>query len=149
MSEPILAEAIGTIDGVNTDFTTPSPYYPGTLFAYLNGLLVQQAGDEGPIELGANAVRMRDAPRPGDTLHFYYDTQPPTGGAILGPPTMLEAINLVPVIAGSLNLRPDIIGADDESATSYQPDMSSATPLVPEIDDSIDLRPEIISAEEV
>jgi hypothetical protein len=113
MSEPILAPAIGTIDGANTDFTTPSAYFPGTLFAYKNGLLIRAIDDDGPIEQGANMVRMKEAPLTGDTLHFYYDTQPPIGGGFFGPPTIEEILELIPETF-TVELVPRILSAEEQ-----------------------------------
>lgn len=147
MTEPVLAEAIGLIDGSNVDFTTPVAYQSGTLFAYLNGILVQQSGTEGPIELGGVDVRMREAPRTDDTLHFYFDTGPPTPGVFQSPPILLSALNLVPVISGSMNLRPTQISAEGEELENV-PENLSALDLVPKPTGAIDLRPKMISAEE-
>ena len=147
MTEPVLAEAIGIIDGANVDFSTPVAYQPGTLFAYLNGILVQQSGTEGPIELGGVDVRMREAPRTDDTLHFYFDTGPPTPGAFLPPPILLSALSLVPVISGSMNLRPTPISAEGEEPENV-PENMSAQNLSPEPTGATDLRPKMISAEE-
>ena len=148
MTEPVLAEAIGVIDGINVDFNTPVAYQPGTLFAYLNGVLVQQSGTEGPIEMGGTDVRMREAPRIDDTLHFYFDTSPPTPGAFLQPPEMLSTLHLVPEISGSINLRPKQISAEEEDTSGDVPAMSSAQELVPEPTGAVNLRPKMISAEE-
>lgn len=148
MSDPVLVEAIGTIDGVNVDFSTPVAYQPGTLFAYLNGLLVQQSGDEGPIELGGTSVRMRDAPRPEDTLHFYFDTSPPSPGAFVTPPQMMSALSLKPEIRATMNLRPRNVSAEEEDLGGVEPEMMSAQDLAPENVGASNLRPKMISAEE-
>ena len=132
MSDPILAEAIGPIDGSNVDFNTPVAYIPGSLFAYLNGILVQQSGTEGPIELLGTSVRMREAPRVGDTLHFYFDTSLQIPGAFVVPPAMMSGLNLAPEIRASINLHPQQISATDETSTGVEPDMMSATELTPD-----------------
>ena len=145
MSEPILAEAIGTIDGVNDEFQTPSPYFAGTLFAYLNGQLLAQDDDDGPIELGTNQVRMRIAPRDGDVLHFYYDTKPPVGGGFYAPPRLMAALHLVPVTS-ILKLEPVVVDTE-EVVDIEHPDTYSARGLAP-ITKTLNLVPRIISAEE-
>lgn len=147
MSEPVLAEAIGVIDGINVDFQTPSPYYPGTLFSYLNGLLQRQSDEDGPQEMGANAVRMRRAPRPTDTLHFYYDTQPPIGGGFYEPPTLMRAIQLVPITLSVVDLRPRLSGAEDPAAPEL-PLMTAGINLAPTTHSALDLKPRMLSAEE-
>jgi hypothetical protein len=149
MSEPVLAEAIGTIDGVNKDFNTPSAYWVGTLFAYLNGVLIRKADENGPVEIGGTDVLIKIAPKTDDTLHFYYQTGPPVGGAILGPPDMLQAIELLPEIYAAIDLHPDIIDSQNQTPVDNTPQMIGNANLVPEIDSALDLRPEIIRAEEV
>ena len=149
MSEPVLAEAIGTIDGVNVDFNTPSAYYAGSLFAYKNGLLIRKVDDDGPIELGGSAVRMKEAPRTEDTLHFYYQEGAPTQGALVQPPTMLSALQLVPAMRGNIDLRPRMISSDEQTDEQDPPEMLSAKNLKPAMRGNVDLRPRMISAEEV
>jgi len=152
MSEPILAEAIGTIDGVNVDFNTPSAYWPGTLFAYINGTLVREIDDDGPIEMGGTDVRMKLAPEVGDTLHFYYQEEAPTfhgfDGPVPIPPTMLSADELVPEMTGAMSYIPRMISSEDISAEST-PEMIEAKELKPKMCSSRNLRPRMISAEEV
>jgi hypothetical protein len=112
MAEPVLAVAVGIINGVNVDFTTPSPYYPGTVFAYINGYLQVQSGVYGWYELGTNMIRMKVAPQVGDYLHFYYQTQPPIGGSIVSPPDFIDSIELKPVVM-AIDLRPRIISTEE------------------------------------
>lgn len=147
MSEPILAEAIGVIDGVNKDFTTPSAYFAGTVFAYKNGLLIRAIDDDGPIEQGTNQVQMKEAPRTGDTLHFYYDTQPPVHGGFYGPPDIYQALELMPENYTIL-LAPQILDAVDQDAVENVPENYSNVELKPETI-TVELVPEIVSADEV
>lgn len=147
MSEPVLTEAIGVIDGSNVDFTTPSPYYPGTLFSYLNGLLQRQSDEDGPIEMGDNRVRMRIAPRSTDTLHFYYDTEPPIGGGYYIPPTFMRCIELKPICISVLDLHPLMNGAENPIPEN-EPIMTASINLSPALESAIDLKPRMISAEE-
>jgi hypothetical protein len=150
MSDSQLEEATGTIDGVNVDFTTAVAYYPGTLFAYLNGLLVEQDGDDGPIEMGGVNVRMRTAPSVNDTLHFWYRTEAPTPGAFLAPPRAYHALNLVPEPRSASNLRPDPHSVEVPTAGGDEvPRSVSAIDLRPEPFSTDNLRPKPISAEEI
>lgn len=149
MSDAVLEVATGVIDGVNVDFTTSVAYFPGTLHAYLNGLLVERDGDEGPIEIGGVDVRMRLAPQINDTLHFWYRTGPPTPGAYVSPPKAYHAINLVPDPRSATSLAPAPHSAEASSTADLVPRATSATELVPEPHSSVDLRPKPISAEEI
>lgn len=68
---------------------------------------------------------------------------------VYGPPECVDTEVLEPQLAGTVNLRPEVVSSEDTSPASQEPDMYSATELVPDIHDSVVLRPEIISAEEV
>jgi len=149
MSNPVLAEAIGTIDGVNLDFTTPSAYYSGTVFMYLNGVLVRPADNDGIIELGGNEIRHKEAPKVGDTVHYYYQEGAPTGGSIQGPPDTMQAFELLPEIYGTIHLIPNVIDAVDQTPEDSNPQMIGNEHLSPEIAAVIDLIPDILSVEEV
>ena len=149
MSNPVLAEAIGVPDGVLDEFNTPSPYYSGTVFCYINGLLIRKSDDDGIIEQGGSLIKHKIPPRTGDTVHYYYQEGPPTGGAIQGPPDMLQAFELLPDIYAIIDLRPGMIDAVDQTAEDEVPQMIGNEHLSPEVASAIDLRPEIISAEEV
>jgi hypothetical protein len=150
MSDAEQELAIGTIDGNNVDFQTSVAYFPGTLFAYLNGQLLGQDDDDGPIELGGVNVRMRRAPISDDTLHFWYRTEAPTPGAFVKPPSAYQAIDLVPEPRSANDLKPDPQSVEVEGdASEYTPRAYSASELVPEPFSSDDLRPKPISAEEI
>lgn len=149
MSNPVLAEAIGTVDGVNLDFTTPSAYYSGTVFMYLNGVLVRPANNDGIIELGGNSIRHKEAPKVGDTVHYYYQESAPTGGSIQGPPDTMQAFELLPEIYGTIHLIPNVIDAVDQTPEDSNPQMIGNEHLSPVIADVIDLVPHILSVEEV
>lgn len=149
MSDPVLAEATGIIDGVNVDYTTPSPYFPGSLWVYINGVLVQQDGDEGPIELGGNAFQLREALRTGDTLHVYYQESGSTGAPFPAPPKAYQAIDLVPIAASATNLVPLGDDADDLTLETDTPSPIQAFDLKPEGVRALDLIPTPLSAEEV
>jgi len=149
MSDPVLAEAIGTIDGSNVDFTTPSAYFAGTVFMYLNGVLTRPYDDDGIIELGGNAIRHKQAPELGDTVHYYYQESASTGGSIQGPPDIMQAFELLPEIYGTIHLIPNVIDAVDQTLEESSPQMIGNEHLSPEMASAIDLRPEILTVEEV
>lgn len=147
MTTPRLVEAVGAIDDVNTEFTTASPYYAGSVFAYYNGVLIRAADDDGFFELGGNLIQMKRAPHVDDTLHFYYSETAPVGGAFYGPPDWVEIIHLLPEMYLPVILQPDMVEAIDETAENSIPENLSAINLEPQVV-TIELRPEIISAEE-
>lgn len=149
MSDPVLAEAIGVIDGVNVDYTTPSVYYPGSLWIYVNGLLVEQDGVEGVDELGGNAFRLREPLRTGDTLHVYYQESGSTGVAFPTPPLAYQALDLVPIPAAAIDLAPVGDSAEDLSLQTDSPAAYQAIDLRPTAVRAIDLIPTPLSAEEV
>jgi hypothetical protein len=69
--------AIGTIDGLNQDFSTSLPYEAGTLWVSPDGILVDPSHDDGWTETDpvAGTFRMKIAPRGGarpDTLMVQY-----------------------------------------------------------------------------
>lgn len=147
MSEPVLAEAIGTPDGVLDEFQTPSVYYSGTVFCYLNGQLIRKVDDDGIIELGGNRIKHKKPPLANDTVHYYYQESPPIGGAIQGPPDMLESFELMPQLYSVLDLRPGVIDAVNQTIEDEMPQMIGNENLIPDIASTLDLKPEIISAE--
>jgi hypothetical protein len=59
--------AIGPINGINRNFSTPTPYEAGSLYTLPDGQLWEQDDDEGPEELtpSLGTFRMRTAPRNG------------------------------------------------------------------------------------
>lgn len=149
MSEPVLVKWSYIADGVETDFTTPSAYYPGTLKHYLNGQLIDPNDDDGLYELGGVDVRLKIPPRVNDVVHWYYHEEAPIGGGYQQPPQMLEAFDLHPEIYCVIDLRPSMIDAEDQSEDENIPQMIGNEHLKPEMVSAIDLRPEMVSAEEV
>ncbi len=67
-------EAIGTIDGVNRDFVTPTSYVSGTLNAFRNGRLVTKVLEDGFEEIVPNlgTFMMKVAPELNDVLFCFY-----------------------------------------------------------------------------
>lgn len=64
----------GTIDGVNTTFTTPENFVSGTFRLFLNGALYRADDDKyGYSELDSSTVTLTTAPRAGDVLQGIYD----------------------------------------------------------------------------
>ena len=68
MACPTMKLAIGTIDGVNTLFQTPTDYKPGTVRAFTS--LAQWA--DSITELGGKDVELCEAPCEGDLVYLYY-----------------------------------------------------------------------------
>jgi hypothetical protein len=64
----------GVINGFNTTFNTSLPYAPGTLFIYLNGMLIKQNDDDGPTETSPStgAFTLGVAPSTNDVVHVRY-----------------------------------------------------------------------------
>lgn len=60
-------------DGVITDFQTPQNYRSGTVFVFLNGVLLERDWDDGFTELGGNTIQMKIAPKVLDTLIAMYE----------------------------------------------------------------------------
>lgn len=72
MSVAVIETAIGGINGTNRDFQTVTPYVPGSVVIFLNGLSLVKDYDEGWEELGGTKLRMKIAPFLGDALQIYY-----------------------------------------------------------------------------
>jgi len=149
MTDPVQAKAGGDIDGVNVDFTTPSAYIPGSLWAYLNGQLIDRDADDGPTETGGNTFRLRKAPIAGDVVHVWYWTTPSSASSYPVPPRGLWALDLVPENGAALDLVPDGLGSENLSADGETPIGHVALDLVPSGGAALDLVPRPISAEEV
>jgi hypothetical protein len=95
----------GTIDGVNTVFTTVAPYQAGTTAVFLNGVLLRPDLDDGWTETdpAAGTLTLKEAPRdtpicPDVLQVFYLDTSPQL------PETVLERLK------GRLSLSNDLTG---------------------------------------
>lgn len=149
MSDPVLCAAVGDIDGVNVDFTTTSPYHPGTLWAYLDGQLIRKTDDDGPVELSGNAVRMKRAPRTGSTLHFYYQEKGSTAVAFPVAPALYMALALEPIAGIPLDLRPVAMDGEDLTVDGSTPEPVRAINLAPVSVSALNLVPQPLSAEEV
>jgi hypothetical protein len=148
MSDPVLAE-IAVVPGA-TDYTTPSAYFAGTLYLYINGLLTQRAGTEGLIELGGNAFRLHEGLRTGDTLHAYYQERGQTPSPYPEPPLLYQTLNLVPIPAAANDLHPIGCGTVvTGGAATATPTGWSSLDLAPAGADVVDLVPTPLSAKEV
>lgn len=87
MANPRIADAVGLVDGLNKDFTTPTDFTPGTLEVFRNGVLLRRQDDDGWIETGVNAFQLKEAPIPLELIRvFYTDTLP------VGPGPQIEAL---------------------------------------------------------
>jgi len=62
----------GVVDGVNVNFETPAPYYPGSVRVFVDGQLKMQGFEDGWIELGYNRVQLLDPPEEGSTVQAYF-----------------------------------------------------------------------------
>jgi hypothetical protein len=151
MADPVRALAVGTIDGVNTDFETPSVYYPGTLYHYMNGQLLDPSHDDGLVETGGNTFRLKVAPRTGDVVHvWYHESAPSPGGAFVPPPVALWALELRPEPYSTHELTPTPHSTEGTTAAvDMVPVPQMAIELAPDPEQAIDLKPKPLSAEEV
>lgn len=103
MAGPVFTVAVGAIDGVNVFFFTPTPYTPGTLAVFLNGVLLRKDYDNGWIDINpvTGAFETKEAPRTADTLQvFYLDTSSSTA-------TSTE----VTKITASIKSKDEVVGA--------------------------------------
>ena len=69
MTNPRKVPAIGTIDGVNATFTTPSTFVAGTVVPFINGKAEfgRKASETPPVTFDLTV-----APRVGDEVAVYY-----------------------------------------------------------------------------
>ena len=67
-----VTDPVGTVNGSNRDFSTPSQYASGTLFVLVNGIWVAQGADNGWTEIGPDTFRMNVAPPLGYVLQVAY-----------------------------------------------------------------------------
>jgi hypothetical protein len=79
MAQPQFEVLTGTIDGVNTTFTTSVPYTPTTTAVFVSGQLKRPDLDDGWLETDptTGTIDFKIAPIVGDVLQaFYLDTLP-------------------------------------------------------------------------
>lgn len=68
-----LVPLIGTVNGVNREFVTPSAFKAGTLRVFWNGVEYEPWDERrGWVEVSDVVVRMSVAPKTGDVLTCYY-----------------------------------------------------------------------------
>lgn len=74
MGFPRIELLAGVVNGINTDFTTPTPYTPNTLTAIVDGQLREKSLDDGFIEQDPDTglVRFKIAPLTGSLLQAFY-----------------------------------------------------------------------------
>lgn len=74
LQQEIIEPAIGVVDGVNTLYKTSRPYVPGSLTAYLNGLLQERTSPTGWVETNPTTgdVTLSFAPQELDDIQFGY-----------------------------------------------------------------------------
>lgn len=71
---------IGVVDGLNTTFTTPSPFVSGTLKVIVNGLVYDSSDDYfGWTEVNEEEITMLNAPLTGYVLQAFYQEAEPQG----------------------------------------------------------------------
>ena len=150
--ESVICDAVGVIDGLNDEFDTIVAYTPGTVFAYLNGQLLPRDDGLAPLtELGGTRVRLGEAPRTNDRVHFWFQTGTPTPGNFPRPPLALRAIELRPRPVRGLDLAPRPVDSSGGGATAapLTPGAFVAIELRPAPEASIVLAPKPVGAEEV
>jgi len=150
--QPRLVPAIGTMDGVNKEFKTPSTYLPGTTRVFHNGVLLDPTGDDHDFdgdgwteESDHLTFTMNFAPRDGDTMFIYYEDE--TGGGAMsgGIPLIISAQVLIPAIEQAFNVRPELFSAGELG--DLLPEIIQVVGLKPEMKQAMNLRPKMISAE--
>lgn len=155
-----LERAVGTVDGVNVNFSTPTPYESGSLQVFRNGALqdkstyvIELDPTLGTFEvciapLPANPGVAVAAGQPGDLIDVAYrdGLEITGGGADGGVPDLRGAAELVPKIAALDELRPGVIASDD--STVFCPPKVGGEDVSPKTT-SANLRPKIASSKEV
>jgi len=78
----VIVELVGTVDGVNQTFTTPTTFVPGTIRVMWNGQVYDKDDTRhGWTEPTSQSVTLTTAPRVGDVLQaFYQDATSASGG---------------------------------------------------------------------
>ena len=126
MASSRIEAAIGSVDGVNRLFATPTEYRANSLVVFLNGQQLKRELENGWVELDQSlgTFEMKLAPNgprsgatddPGDVLFCYYDTEAPVsyGGAGGGVPVIDGALEVRPVVSWTLNLVPKVISSEE------------------------------------
>lgn len=73
MYATVIKLANGTVDGSNTDFTTPTPFIAGSARPVINGVTYDQTDEQwGCTELDSSTLRMNTAPLVGFVVQFRY-----------------------------------------------------------------------------
>ena len=106
MGFPRIEEGVGTIDGANTTFFTPTaPYGAGSVRYYLNGQLAEEVCVT-EVDPASGEIEVDTAPRVGDVVQFFYDDEssaaPPEAGRTIRP--IVGRIEAVYELHGSLRM---------------------------------------------
>ena len=78
--ESKIVDLIGSVDGVNVSFKTPTKFVSGTLRVIFNGVVYPPDDDRKRwIELSDDTITFDTAPRPGDILQAFYQDKDVSG----------------------------------------------------------------------
>lgn len=115
MGNPRLEDAIGTVNGVNTNFTTVDDFEAGTLNVWIDGQLHRSSDDDGWTETGSNSFTLKEAPLTGTRVRvFYLDTFPVVGADVERITGVLQATDeLTGTIVSTDSLLGTLIETDD------------------------------------
>jgi len=153
MGDPKITPAIGTINGVNKIFQTPIQYIPGTVWAYLDGVIVDRDDSvDGLIENSDRlTIEMRTAPRENSSLMFWFNTTVVVFPGLGKPPRLLSSINIAPDGLSVENITPDGYNAErtDSDPTTQTPWGMRAINDTPQSNKVLNLVPKPINAEEI
>lgn len=69
---PVFRTLIGSTNGANRIFETPTEFAPGTVRVAINGFILDPTQPDGWIEIGRNRIQMKEAPLSGDVLQAFY-----------------------------------------------------------------------------
>jgi len=72
----VIRDLAGDVNGVNKDYTSPTPFVLGTARAIVNGAPYSPSDDQwGYTELDDTTIRMNNAPKTGFIMQLFYREQ--------------------------------------------------------------------------
>jgi hypothetical protein len=78
---------VGVVDGINTTFTTPSNFVPGTSRIIINGQVYEPNDSEfGWSEIDNETIELTNAPLTGDVLQAFYQNLDTSSELLQGSP---------------------------------------------------------------